>query len=97
MSSEYLAAVKARRTYYSLSKESPIDDGKIKEIIGQAVLHAPSSFNSQSTRVILLLNKEHDKLWDIAKTALNAVVPSDQYAATEQKLSMFQGAYGTVC
>ena len=85
MSSEYLAAVKARRTHYSLSKESPIDGEKIKEIIGQAVFHALSSF------------KEHDKVWDIAKTALKAVVPSDQYPATEQKLSMFQGAYGTVC
>jgi hypothetical protein len=97
MSSEYLTAVKARRTYYALGKESPIDDKRIKEIISQAVLHAPSSFNSQSTRVILLLNKEHDRLWDIAKTALKAVVPSDQYPATEQKLNMFQGAYGTVC
>jgi uncharacterized protein len=96
MSSDYLAAVKARRTYYPLKKESPIDDRKIQEIINQAVLHAPSPFNSQSSRVVVLLKDEHDKLWDIAKTALRAVVPTDQYPATEQKLSMFQGAYGTV-
>ena len=55
MSSQYLVAVKARRTYYHLKKESPIDDGKIQEIIGQAILHAPSSFNSQSSRSIVLL------------------------------------------
>lgn len=96
MSSEYLAAVKTRRSYYHLEKESPISDNKIKEIISLAVLHAPSPFNSQSTRVVVLLKDEHDKLWDIAKTALKAVVPADQYPTTEQKVNMFQGAYGTV-
>ena len=55
MSSQYLVAVKARRTYYHLKKESPIDNGKIQEIISQAILHAPSSFNSQSSRSIVLL------------------------------------------
>jgi uncharacterized protein len=96
MSSAYLAAVKARRTYYPLKKESPIDDKRIQEIVSEAVLHAPSSFNSQSTRVVVLLKEEHEKLWEIAKTAVKAVAPPAQYATTEKKLEMFQGAYGSV-
>ena len=96
MSSAYFSAVKARRTIYTLKKESTIDDKKIEEIVSQTILHAPSSFNSQSTRVVILLKEEHNKLWDIAKDALKAVVSAEQYAATEQKLNMFQGAYGTV-
>jgi predicted oxidoreductase (fatty acid repression mutant protein) len=96
MSAEYLAAVKNRRTYYPLKKESPIDDKKIQDIVGQAVLHAPSPFNCQSTRVILLLKEEHDKLWDIVKTLTRAVMPAEQYSVREQKLNLFKGAYGTV-
>lgn len=96
MSSAYLSAVKARRTIYTLKKESTIDDKKIEEIVSQALLHAPSSFNSQSTRVVVLLKEEHNKLWEIAKDALKAVVSTEQYAATEKKLNTFQGAYGTV-
>lgn len=96
MSSAYLAAIKARRTYYPLKKESPIDNKRIQEIVSEAVLHAPSSFNSQSTRVVILLNEEHDKVWEITKTALKAIVPPAQFAITEQKLNMFQGAYGSV-
>jgi predicted oxidoreductase (fatty acid repression mutant protein) len=96
MSSAYLSAVKARRTIYTLKKESTIDDKKIEKIISQAVLHTPSSFNSQSTRVVILLKEEHNMLWDIAKDALKAVVSAEQYTATEQKLNKFQGAYGTV-
>ena len=96
MSSAYFSAVKARRTIYTLKKESTIDDKKIEEIVRETILHAPSPFNSQSTRVVVLLKEEHNKLWDIAKDALKAVVSAEQYAATEQKLNMFQGAYGTV-
>ena len=96
MSSAYLSAVKARRTIYTLKNESTIDDKMIEKIISQAVLHTPSSFNSQSTRVIVLLKEEHKKLWDIAKDALKSVLSPEKYAATEQKLNNFQGAYGTV-
>jgi predicted oxidoreductase (fatty acid repression mutant protein) len=96
MSAEYLAAVKGRRTYYPLKKESPIPDEKIQQIVGDAILHAPTSFNSQASRAVLLLKDEHDKLWDIVKDSLKAVVSEEQYKVTEQKLNMFQGAYGTV-
>lgn len=95
-SQSFLDLVKSRRSYYMLKKESTIDDKKIQDIITQAVLHVPSSFNSQSTRVILLVKEEHDKLWEITKTVLKGVTTEEQYVSTEQKLNMFKGAYGTV-
>lgn len=93
---QFFDIAKKRRSIYPLKKESPIDDKKIQDIVNQAILHVPTSFNSQTTRIVLLLKDEHTKLWDITKEVLKAIVPADQYASTEQKLSMFQGAYGTV-
>jgi predicted oxidoreductase (fatty acid repression mutant protein) len=58
----------ARRTHYGLSKVSTIPDAKLRSIIETAVKHTPSPFNSQSARVVLLLGKESDKLWDIVQT-----------------------------
>merc|ERR1711939_66999 len=96
-SSTFFEAVKARRTIYQLSSESPVPDSKIKEIVKEAVLHVPSSFNSQSTRVVVLLGDEHKKLWgDIVKPAVKAVAPQEAWPASEQRLSGFQAAYGTV-
>ncbi|KAH7416744.1 Nitroreductase-like protein [Cadophora sp. MPI-SDFR-AT-0126] len=95
-SKSFLETVKARRTIYALKKESTISDAKIQEIIKEAVLHVPSSFNSQSTRVVLLVKEEHDKLWEIAKETLKAIVPAEQYPATEQRLNGFKAGYGTV-
>jgi len=95
-SAPFLEAVKSRRTYYQLKKESPISDAKIQEIVTEALLHVPSSFNSQSTRMVILLKEEHIKLWGIAKDVLKAIVPAEQYSVTEKKLNGFQNAYGTV-
>ncbi|TVY46920.1 putative nitroreductase HBN1, partial [Lachnellula cervina] len=95
-STPFLAALEARRSIYALSKSSPIADAAIQDIVTKAILHTPSSFNSQTTRAILLVRGEHDKLWDIAKEVLKGIVPADQYAATEARLSGFQKGYGTV-
>ncbi|TVY12686.1 putative nitroreductase, partial [Lachnellula arida] len=94
-STAFLDTLKARRSIYALSKSSPIPDSAIQDIVTQAILHTPTSFNSQTTRAILLVKGEHDKLWDIAKEVLKGIVPADQYEATETRLSGFQAGYGT--
>jgi len=92
----FLEYVKHRRSYYQLSPRSPISDKKIEEVVRQTVLHVPSSFNSQPTRVILLLKKEHEKFWDIVTGVLRGLVPADKFAPTEKKLGWFKAGYGTV-
>lgn len=96
-SETYLAEVKGRRTYYELEAKSTISDARIQEIVKETLLHTPSTFNSQSTRLVLLLGSEHVRLWsEIVKPAVKAVMPADFWPTTEQKLSGFQNAYGTV-
>jgi predicted oxidoreductase (fatty acid repression mutant protein) len=63
-------AVETRRTIYSLEKEISISDKEVESIIEHAIKHVPSSFNSQSTRIVLLLNDKHDAFWDITKNEL---------------------------
>ncbi|KFX94423.1 hypothetical protein O988_06308 [Pseudogymnoascus sp. VKM F-3808] len=92
----YLSALAARRSIYPLKKESPIPDSRIREIIAEVIKHVPSSFNAQSTRAVLLLHDEHDKLWDIHAEVLKPIVPAAGWAATEGKINMFKGAYATI-
>lgn len=93
----FLEAVKDRRTIYQLNKDAPKSDKEITEIVNQVVLHTPSSFNSQSTRVVVLLNAEHEKFWEFTKEVLKPQIPEDQFkSGTEPKLNGFKAAYGTV-
>ncbi|WP_159886946.1 nitroreductase family protein [Paenibacillus puerhi] len=96
MATDFWTAVKGRRSVYTLGKESTISDERIQEIVAEAVKHTPSAFNSQSTRLVLLLGEQHNKLWDITTSTLKAIVPADQFESTQQKMDGFRGAYGTV-
>lgn len=61
------------------------------------MLHTPSAFNTQSTRALILLGDEHKKLWnDVNKPAVKAVASPEAWPASEQKLTGFENAYGTV-
>lgn len=90
-------AIENRRTYYSINDKSPISDAEIKEIIDFAVLHTPSAFNSQSTRIVLLLNDSHKKLWNITKKTLKKMIPAEAFASTEAKINnAFAAGHGTI-
>lgn len=93
----FAEALKHRRTYYSISNDSPVMDEQLIHLIRTAVKHVPSAFNSQSTRVVLLLDGEHTKLWNIVKEALKKRISPDAFAATETKIdNCFACGYGTV-
>jgi hypothetical protein len=93
---DFFAAVKDRRTYYGISKASPVSDDRIKEIVRFAVKHVPSAFNSQSGRAVLLLGKSSDEFWSMVKESLRKLVPADKFAPTEEKIDGFGSGYGTV-
>lgn len=96
MSKTFFEAVKGRRSVYAISKESPISDEQIQKIVEEAVLHSPTSFNSQSSRAVVLLGDKHDKLWDITAETLRKIVPTEQFEGTAQKIASFKAGYGSV-
>lgn len=86
-----------RRSYYALSNKSTVSDGEIENIIKFAVKNIPSAFNSQSTRIVLLLGEQHLKLWNIVKDTLRKIVPAEAFKTTENKIDKsFAAGYGTV-
>ena len=96
MNKNFYEAIKERRSIYAISKESPISDERIKKIVEDIVKHVPAAFNSQTTRVVVLLGEYHDKLWNITMEALGKIVPENDFVSTEAKINSFKGGYGTV-
>jgi predicted oxidoreductase (fatty acid repression mutant protein) len=96
MSVDFREAVEKRRSIYNISKEPVTSDEEILGLIRDAVKYAPSAFNSQSSRVLVLLGSEHDKLWDLTKNILHKIVPAANFPTTEAKLNAFRSGYGTI-
>lgn len=93
----FAEALEHRRSYYSIGSDSPVLDEEVVHVVREAVKYVPSAFNSQSTRIVLLLGDEHKKLWDIVKATLKERIPAEVYAGTEAKINgSFACGHGTV-
>ncbi len=91
-----LDKLKKRRTQYALGKTLPISEKQVDGLIREAIRLSPSSFNSQSSRAVILFGKESDKFWNIAREALRAVVPAADFDSTSKKIDSFASGAGTV-
>lgn len=91
-----LELAKQRRSYYPLGKDLTISTARVEEIVKELVQQVPSSFNSQSNRVVVLFGAEHEKLWDITAEILKSIVAPEQWESTSGKMAMFKAAAGSV-
>jgi len=92
----FLKALAERRTVYGLTARSSIPDARIVEILQQAVLHSPTSFNSQSNRAVVLFGRQHARLWDIVADSLEKILPPEQFQGSLGKIRSFQAGYATI-
>lgn len=96
MSDKFLQAVIKRRSIYNLGRTLPMDNKVLARLLEEAVKNAPSAFNSQSARIVLLLGKNHQRLWEITKNELEKIIPAEKFKPTAEKIASFAQAYGTV-
>ncbi|WP_142287950.1 nitroreductase family protein, partial [Bacillus sp. S1-R5C1-FB] len=68
---------------------------KIEKVL-ETALHATSSFNMQRCRMVVLMDGEHEKCWDIVKETLRARVPAENFEATVERIKGFHPSVGTV-
>ncbi|HCI76765.1 MULTISPECIES: nitroreductase family protein [Psychrobacter] len=86
-----------RRSIYALSNQLPVSNDEIVKLVEHAVLHTPSAFNSQSTRIVVLFGEDHEKLWDITEETLKVIVGDDEkFQGTKDKIAGFRAGAGTV-
>lgn len=96
MSKDFFEAIEARRSYYDISNEALISEEQLEHLVKRTVRTMPSPMNSQSARVLLLLNEQHDTFWRITMEALRKRVPVERFAATEKKINGFAAGQGTL-
>lgn len=96
MSNKAIEIFTKRRTQYVLGSNVDLSQDQLTALIQEAVRQAPSSFNSQSSRAVILLGEQSEKFWQLTREALRPLVPENAFAATEEKLKSFAAGVGTV-
>lgn len=89
-------AFNARRSIYALGSDLPVAPQAIVNIAERVLLHTPSAFNSQSSRLVVLFGEQHQQLWDITEAKLRKAVGDGDFTSSKQKIDGFSAAAGTV-
>lgn len=97
MSNTFLPLLQNRRTIYAIGKNLSQTTKQLTDLIQEAIRQSPSSFNSQSSRAVILLNDEHEKFWSFVKEKLREYATDDAASAkTDAKMDSFAAGVGTV-
>lgn len=98
----FVEALKNRRSIYALGRNVDASNDQIVALIKEVVRESPSSFNSQSSRTVILLDDEVSAFWnelvatDLEATMKEQGVPAEAIEGTKAKLASFGAAKGTV-
>lgn len=98
--STFLEAFSHRRSVYTINDKSPISDARIEEIVQQVVSQAPSAYNTQTSRFVVLLGDKSKEFWaktaEIAKNVIVSAKGEEGWKQLEGRFGIFGGAYGSV-
>ncbi len=93
---EFTKVITKRRSRYDLTNQSTLSPEQLKKRLKEALLHTPSAYNAQGSRIILALNEHHDKIWDSVLETLQTRLDENRFAKTKLKIEGFKAAYGTI-
>lgn len=97
MKEQLLDLAKKRRSIYALGRNVSQSTDDIANLIKENIKWAPTPFNNQTTRAVILFGDKHEQLWDIVAKRLKSEVPTEEaYQKTLAKINGFKSAFGTV-
>ena len=92
----FIEEIKKRRTIYAIGRNLTQTPEELNSLIQTAVKYSPSSFNSQSSRAVVLFGEAHENFWNIVRETLRKIVPAENFASTDKKMDSFAAGTGTV-
>lgn len=94
---KFLQLIKQRRSIYALNNTPILPDAELISLIKTTVRESPSAFNSQSSRVVILLGEDHKNYWqNIVKPAMRKTITDETFwSKLGPRYDLFAQAYGT--
>lgn len=93
---DFVDLLKQRRSIYQLGNQVSLTNDELLSLIRTVVRESPSAFNSQTSRILILLDKAHQEFWDMTEHILKEVTPEAAFPNTQAKLAGFRSGKGTV-
>ncbi|GMK58729.1 hypothetical protein CspeluHIS016_0601710 [Cutaneotrichosporon spelunceum] len=90
-------AIEARRSYYNITDESTLSNEQLEELVADAIKYTPSSFNSQTSRAVLVTGEKNKALWNAVWEAHKPNLKVEELPVYEDKFkNSYAAGYGTI-
>lgn len=93
---QYFDVIQSRRSNHHLSNEFLQPKEDLIHHLEQVLDATPSSFNSQSQRMVILLEASHKHFWNRVIDEIAKLVTAEQLTKSKQKIKQFADSLGTV-
>lgn len=94
--SDFQKLISKRRSIYHLDEVVQMMEPEITELIRSCLYEAPSAFNSQSTRLVVLYGEAYQSFWQMVQETLRSVVPPASFQKTKERIDSFAQGTGTI-
>lgn len=82
-------SLKNRRSYYHINKELPVSQEEVIGKIQELTELVPDAFNMKSSRIVVMMGENQDRLWDAIYEVFGGKVP-------REKIDSFKAGAGTI-
>lgn len=89
-------AIQKRRSIYKIGNKSILSHNEIKKLVECCLFNAPTAFNAQSARTIVLFGESNQKFWDMVIDTLKEHVSNNGFEKTKEKIQQFAAGIGTI-
>ena len=93
---DILDMMSKRHSFYALNNKVSQTKEEITDIIKTLLKLYPSSFNTQSARLLVLYAKEHLKFWQMVESELLKTAPKEKADSIKQRIESFKQGFGTI-
>lgn len=93
---DILHFMKQRRTFKRLGKKVAFRRTYLNNLIKESVRCCPSALNSQSARIVILMDEAHFKFWHMVKEVQKDKLPPHIAEGAIMKIDRCSDAFGTV-
>ncbi len=84
-----IQALEQRRSYYTLTKDLPVDIQTVRDLVDMVTELVPDAFNMKSSRIVTVSGEQQDALWDAIYDVFGGKV-------SREKIDSFRAGAGTI-
>ncbi|HOJ44974.1 MAG TPA: nitroreductase family protein [Bacilli bacterium] len=93
----YLDALRSRRSNYDLTDKTSIPISELEDLLAQTLELSPTGFNSQSSRIVVLVEQKHQMFWDLVLAGIKKEIgDTPSFAKSQEKIANLRRSAGTI-